>query len=755
MQSYKCFVLLLCGCVCFSSLMGQAIRDKVLSPIKGVVLDDQFYEPLPFATIIELSTGKGSYTDDKGHFEILLDSKVDSLIEISFVGYETKRILPSTLAVSDTIYLHLSPIVSKDIIVTASRKAQNTGLAAASVDVVGAMDIKSRANRTFDQAIEGLNGLSVTRSSGANIQAVSIRGSSDVAGGGVGNRVLLLIDGRPAISPESGGALWNLVPLQSIERIEVVKGAYSSLFGSSAMGGVINVITKKPDQNTETSIFGEYGIYQPLPKETGYPGYHDFYTIGLNRSGHKGKFSYLFDIGRSANDGHRQKSSFSMWNVFTKLKYHLSNRRDIQFSMNFNSIDNDTPATWLSAFDKYKVAEYRMDDYQSRRESNFDLYYQSISGKDTRYSTRFYYYTNQSKFTFDDNPDNDTTNINIIHGQWVPHESIAASRVGNVSQVDWSASKSHFLIGGLEFQYDIISGKPDSLLYGDHNALNIGIFAQDEISLSEKWTATIGVRQDYYMIVNQFSEYNFSPKLSTIYLWRKGISSRFLLAQAFRTPSIAERFIKYEQGGGIRFVPNPDLRSEKLDLSVEAGQKWRFNDFIDADVSFFYNHYTNLISYQYVPNENNALIYRVINLAKAVMQGIEVKIDARLSHDLKVSLGYTLLDAKDVSENRLNDVLPYKHRHSMFVDIRKKWKKFSLAISGRYKSAIQEVFIYKGSEPHAFSTINMVCTYQWNKNMTARFSIKNIFDASYQEIERYQMPNRNFSLGFQINLNKK
>ncbi|MCB0627341.1 MAG: TonB-dependent receptor plug domain-containing protein, partial [Saprospiraceae bacterium] len=86
------------------------------------------------------------------------------------------------------------------------------------------------------------------------VQAFSIRGASEVAGGGIGNRVLLLIDGRPALSPESGGALWNLVPLNSVERIEVVKGAYSSLYGSSAMGGVINVITHKPEAEPLTRV---------------------------------------------------------------------------------------------------------------------------------------------------------------------------------------------------------------------------------------------------------------------------------------------------------------------------------------------------------------------------------------------------------------------------------------------------------------------------------------------------------------------
>jgi iron complex outermembrane receptor protein len=107
--------------------------------------------------------------------------------------------------------------------------------------------LQERGTSSFDDAFNSINGIVATRSSGSNVQSLSIRGSSETAGGGIGNRVLLLLDGRPAITPESGGALWNLVPLGAIERVEVIKGAYSSLFGSSAMGGVINVITRQPD----------------------------------------------------------------------------------------------------------------------------------------------------------------------------------------------------------------------------------------------------------------------------------------------------------------------------------------------------------------------------------------------------------------------------------------------------------------------------------------------------------------------------
>src|SRR5690606_5531639 len=123
--------------------------------------------------------------------------------------------------------------------------------------------IRNSGVYSFENAFQNMNGVVVTRSSGSNVQSLSIRGASEVAGGGIGNRVLLLLDGRPAITPESGGALWNLVPLGAVERAEVIKGAYSSLFGSSAMGGVVNLITRQPDTAARTEVSAHSGFYEP------------------------------------------------------------------------------------------------------------------------------------------------------------------------------------------------------------------------------------------------------------------------------------------------------------------------------------------------------------------------------------------------------------------------------------------------------------------------------------------------------------
>ncbi|MEE9439306.1 MAG: TonB-dependent receptor, partial [Saprospiraceae bacterium] len=636
-----------------ANVLAQTEKTIENGKIHGVVVDEKFNDPLPFAHVA-ISDTEGTFTDKDGKFSFQNISQGTYHLTISYLGYNNKTV---TTVIGDhqdppifdsflKILLKPVSIDVEEVFVTASRNKRHINLAAASTELITAQQIKEKNLKTFDQALDGLNGITVTRSSNANVQAVSIRGASEVAGGGIGNRVLLLIDGRPAISPESGGALWNLVPLNSVDHIEVVKGAYSSLYGSSAMGGVIQVITKSPQTKPSTTVHVEYGIQNPISRKTGYEKYSDFYTVALARSGKKGRFSYLFDTSLRDTDGHREKSSYNLFNTYTKFKYQLSGQRSIQMSASYNMIKNDTPATWLSAFNAYEVADYRKDDSQKRSEINVDLYYQAIANRKTKYSSRFYYYRNKSTFIFNDNPQNDSTNVNIGTSQIVPIEHIEAQRIGNVSQIDLYTDNGHQFIGGIDAQYDITDGVPDTLLYGKHNAYNLAAYIQDEIEIGAKMVATLGVRYDYYSIVDEYSDGNVSPKLSAIYKWNDKVASRVLLSQAFRTPSIGERFIKFEQGGGLRFTPNPKLESERLNLSVEIGNRVKLNDNWNFDVALFYNDYTNLISYLRLSAPTENLLYMVVNLNKALMQGVEAKVNYQNLDGWSFGAGYTYLDAK-------------------------------------------------------------------------------------------------------------
>ncbi|MCO6493181.1 MAG: TonB-dependent receptor [Phaeodactylibacter sp.] len=718
--------------------------------IEGVVRDAESGELLPLVNVRLADTLVGTSSEFDGSFQLTALKPGRHILLASYVGYKEQRLeniaVEAGKSTEVTINLEPAAVIADEVVVTATLRPQAVKLAPASIGLVTSKQIRERNITTFDQAFDEVPGVVVTRSSGANVQALSIRGASEVAGGGIGNRVLLLIDGRPAISPESGGALWNLVPLNSIERIEVVKGAYSSLYGSSAMGGVINVITRKPDVEPEMRLHVNYGFFNRAPASAEYSRYNDFRTIEGSYSRRTGKFAYLLDGGWKANDGHREKSGFDLYNFYGKASWQFSKNRFLQVSGNVNRIKNDTPATWFSTRQAYSVAPHRRDDYQDRRELNTDLYYYALPNSRTKYSSRFYYYHNYSRFTFDDDPGNDSTNVNFGK-QLVAESSVRTQRLGNVSQLDLYSRSGHYIIAGTDIKWDGVVGLPDTVLYGRHQALSLGAYVQDEITFSEKLVATLGIRFDHYNILGESVENNFSPKLAMAFNARKGLSLRMLLAQAFRNPAMAERFIKFEQGGGLRFQPNPNLESEKLVLSAEFGAKIDVAPGASLDAALFYNRYNGLISFRQLSKPLEPLLYEVINLKAAVMQGLELSYQHRLKDFLILNVGYTFLDARDISDGRLNDELAYKVRHAFSASATAYHGPVTFNVNCRYRSRIREVFIYPGSEPDAAFITNAKLDVKIADHYSCYLAVDNIGNEQYEELERYRMPGRGYTAG--------
>lgn len=749
------YLILLLSLGTIKTIVAQGVSISDHGIVYGLITDSETGEPLALAHVKLSPLNSGSVSDEDGRYELSPVPQGLYSLQISSLGYNS--VIQDSIEINSgdrlefNFTMELTSIKTDEVVVTAARRAQAMSLAPASVATISTSEIKSQNLQTFDQAFDGLTGVQVTRSSGSNVQALSIRGASEVAGGGIGNRVLLLIDGRPSLSPESGGALWNLVPLLSVERIEVVKGAYSSLFGSSAMGGVVNVITKNPGENSHTSGHFNYGFYNRPPVNSEYDVIGKYYTAEMSHSGSAGKWKYVVDAGRKSNDGNRQKSAFELNHIFSKIIYQPNFRDKLTLTGNFNQIKNDAPATWLNSRLAYTVAPHRLDDYQAKKEYSADLNYQSLRSGNLKYNGRLYYYRNFSFFSFNDDPENKTdSNVNFGK-QTVDEETVLTDRIGTAFQIDYHVP-NHYLIAGFDLKSDFVDGRPDTVLYGRHRSTSAGIYVQDEIPLGKKIISTVGLRYDYFYLNTAFNESNFSPKLAMVYQHSENLSLRFLYAKAFRNPSMAERFIKFEQGGGLRFEPNADLRAEKLTTSLELGSIYRIGNAVTIDVALFHNRYKDLISFQQLPVPNGGLLYKVINLNKAVMQGFEFNLRFRPAGILHGSLGYTYLDARDVSDKRFNDYLAYKIKHSINSTVGFRFKSISANFTGRYRSAIKEVFIYPGSEPDGYFLFNGKISYEFSSNLSSYISIDNFTNTRYEELERYRMPGRSYTAGVRFNL---
>jgi len=238
--------------------------------VKGIVEDVETKEPIEGANVLVLGTSLKAVTDDQGRYSIynLRDGTYD--IKASHVAYATeiKRNVSLEAGKTEIVDFQLarSVIEIPEIIVRTERIEQTSRSATGTVNILSADEIARGNASTFDQALESVPGVMPSRSAGTATNSMSIRGSSDMRGGGVGNRVLLLIDGRPAITADTGGANWSLLPLDVIERVEVVKGALSPLYGSNAMGGVVNFITRSPTDSRSTKLNIGLGYFDKPPE---------------------------------------------------------------------------------------------------------------------------------------------------------------------------------------------------------------------------------------------------------------------------------------------------------------------------------------------------------------------------------------------------------------------------------------------------------------------------------------------------------
>ncbi len=722
--------------------------------ISGWVYDAESMEPVASANVFLDSLFISTTTTTDGRFEILHVPPATYRLVARRIGYKTYveenlRISSSEL-ISRSIMLQPAELKAEEIIVTATRREQTAQMAPASVAILNINDLRNRSIVTFDQALEMVPGISVHRSAGISVQSLSIRGSSDVAGGGIGNRVLLMIDGRPALASDSGGALWSLVPINFIDRVEVVKGAFSSLYGSTAMGGVINVITRHPTYSSVTTVDIGYGFYQKPHTSLRHTDRTAWQSqFDLSHSGNRESIGYLISLSRKQSDGYSENSAYEFYSVFGKVLYDFNRVRNLELSFGASLAENDYPHTWLSNLQPLRVLPKYRDDRQKKINYSVDLLYRAVPGARVKYSSRFYFYRKaaRSYFNRDDPllsiPGNEPYGLKTV---------IDADKFGNITQLDYYLNERNYLISGLDVQIDHVNSSPDTIMFGNHQVDNIALYIQDEAELIPGLKATLGLRYDWNHLAGGSTLGQISPKLALVYSPQEYIAFRTLLGQAFRAPSIAERFFRQELGGGTLFKPNPGLKAERMDFSLETGMRWRLNDFAEVDIAYFHYHYRDLIYWVEISAEEGVTytLFQVRNLNRALMKGVETEINLRWKPYFSTSLSYVYLNAKDRSENRLDDLLAYRMRHLLFFSMDGHIGRFTLNLNGRYRSKVDEVFLYPLEAPDAFVVVNMKASIHLGKLLHLWTAVNNLFDKQYEELARYRMPGRNWIFGTSI-----
>jgi outer membrane cobalamin receptor len=533
--------------------------------------------------------------------------------------------------------------------------------------------------------------------------------------------------------------------VQFIDRVEVVKGAFSSLYGSTAMGGVINVITRRPGPVSSGKLEMKLGFYEQPPADIRYTE-EDVYQseITADYSMRLGKTSFLVSATRKESDGYAENTAFEFYDVYGKALYDFSSDRKLELTLGGGQANNDYPHAWLNSAQPLEVRDAYTDDFQEKTYASADLWYWGFSGENLKYSMRAYYYHHEQRSFFNEDDPNRDISGNEPYGL---RTSIDGDKIGNLLQLDWRLHENHLLIAGADVQVDHVLSSPDSVMYGDHQINNYAVFVQDDARLARTLTATVGGRCDWNHLVGERTLEQISPKLGLVWAPDDEVSMRVLYGQAFRAPTIAEMFLQKELGGGVEFLPNPELEPEHLTLSVEAGVRWSPASVFDVDGAVFRYEYEDMIYWEDISAETGIpSLYQVRNLNRASMQGFEVSARSRW-RALMASANYTYLDARDESENRTDDTLPYRPRDSASLAADVDWRRWDFHADARYRSDIDEVFLYPLQAPGEFWVFNAAAQCELNGAWMLSVKVSNLFDTAYEELARYRMPGRNWIFG--------
>ena len=225
--------------------------------LKGHIYDARTNEPLVGAAVTyKLHGNQGAVSNINGEYEIKLPEGGVDLV-FSYVGYEDV-LMPIVInkreVITKDVYMKESTKLLEEVVVSAGRFEQKLSDVTVSMDVVKAGDIARQAPTDISSTLRTLPGVDIVD------KQPSMRGGSGWTYG-VGARSQILIDGMSTLNPKTGEINWNTIPLENVEQVEVIKGASSVLYGSSALNGIINIRTARPGLTPKTRFSAYVGVY--------------------------------------------------------------------------------------------------------------------------------------------------------------------------------------------------------------------------------------------------------------------------------------------------------------------------------------------------------------------------------------------------------------------------------------------------------------------------------------------------------------
>ncbi len=681
---------------------------------------------------------RGTTTNSNGEYHLQGLASGEQTLSFSMVGY--KREL-RTITIRDyqetslELSLMVAPVQTEQVVVTASKRQQSLQEVPVSISVLDATAIEERNSVTIEEALRYVPGVNLTGSQ------VNIRGSSGYSRG-AGTRVLLLLDGVPFIPGDSGELSFESIPAGQVDHIEVVKGASSALYGSNALGGVINVITKPiPAAETIVRTYGGY-FNNPSHDQWKWSDHARFvHGASISHARKSGDLGMVVFASQQRDEGYRQNDARTRYNIFVKAKEEFSALNSLTMTFGLLYQYGGQYLYWRNLDSALIPPAAQISDNIKSIRYYANALYNDVLSNSTLLTVKALWYHNDWGFE-------------TVH-QIGRNESISDA-LESEAGLTIALNRVHTLTFGINGRLDIVNAD----LFGIHSGVGAALYAQDELRLQENLTFTIGMRYDYRSMGLVKPSGQVNPKAAVLFSPGEGTTIRASVGRGFRMPSVAESFLTGEVSG-LAAVPNTELKPERS-LSVEAGVSQMLGSWGTFDFAAFRSDYQDLIEAGLVVSSDNLPYIQWRNVTRARVRGVESSLGVGLfGGALLANFGYTYVYPEDLTTG---DLLKYRPRHLFYANllVRSGWGFFAGA-DFRYISRvdrIDEELVDLGIVPDGDERVPIYVTdvrvgadlTLGGTVLTTTLNINNIFQHNYVELIGNLMPPRTYVLSVQAKL---
>jgi outer membrane cobalamin receptor len=656
-----------------------------------------------------------------------------------------------------------TPLVSAPVVITATRYERSLADVPASVTIMTSEEIAATPGQSIDDVLRSVPGFEMALISSYQTHPTSNLISMRGLKSGVTSHVLVMVDGVPINDSFSGFVQWNRVPLENVERIEVVRGGGASLWGTYALGGVVNILTRSPEkqQLTAEAGYGTYGTYRVNAYGSVLPSDSLKLALAATRNGTDG-FNQVAPQWRNASTIWTE-TSFAASNV--QLASDLQIDPSLSGRARFNYHENDQ--TLLTPLDTNRHRIYNLDLAVTKQ----------VGQRESLTATIFYnsgnFKTNNSGYDayFNATPGFPTQEV-LSNSHQTVVDDIGTSLVWNKGFSDVVPMLSL----GADFRdirgrdtgaiyddvYGTVSGTPGGYLrtdVGSGRQRFIGVFGQISIFPVRNFEVLGSVRAQTWRNYDGFdgtgptggqgalpdtTASSVDPRLALRYQLSPALALRAAGYKAFNAPNLDNLYRSYGIGTGI-YLSNPALRPERL-IGAEVGFDVS-TAVLDLQLSAFQNELRDMItSIPLTPAQlaQYAVFFgsQLANAAKVRSTGVEVLTRWRIKRNLAAQLGYTYTDAKILESPdpaAVGQPLAYLPKQQASLGLLFDDSKYQSAVVARWVDSSIGVqgdptFFNSngwGVQQDAHLTVDASVSATLNRNFSVFAQVVNLFDSRY------------------------